>query len=257
MSEAIKEAMNEDYLFMKECVLEAGRMMADSASLNIEQKGANDFVTNRDKEIQDFLIGRLSARFPDAQFVAEEKKNLFDGKGEYFVIDPIDGTHNFMNGIPICAVCLAYVKDGEVTESFVYNSLMGEMFSASKGNGAYLNGERVIRRKSLPLDRSVILVEDGWLGDKKVIRRYAACARILGSAEIGICYAGCGRSGAYLSPRLHIWDYAAGMLFAEECGLVVIEKDGSRARLLEPNYILVCEESMKEEMLAVWREAEL
>ena len=183
--------MSEDYEFLKEVVLEAGQMMADTASLSIEQKGANDFVTNRDKEIQDFLIERLSKQYPNAKFVAEEKMNLYDLPGEYFVIDPIDGTHNFMNGIPLCAVCLAYVKDGEIRESFVYNSLLHEMFSASKGEGAFFNGERVARRKSLPLDRSVILTEDGWKGDKSVIRKYAACARILGSAEIGICYAGC------------------------------------------------------------------
>ena len=247
--------MNNDHLFMREAVLEAGRMMADTASLNIEQKGANDFVTNRDKEIQDFLIARLSPQFPNARFIAEEKVNLYDSPGEYFVIDPIDGTHNFMNGIPFCAVCLAYVKDGEVRESFVYNSLLNEFFSASKGQGAFLNGERVTRR-SLPLDRSIILIEDGWKGDKTVIRKYAACARVLGSAELGICYAGCGRAAAYLSPRLHLWDYAAGMLFAEECGMLVIEKSGERARLIEPNYILVCQEERKVDLLSMWNEAQ-
>ena len=248
--------MSKDYEFLKEVVLEAGQMMADTASLSIEQKCAHDFVTNRDKEIQDFLIERLSKQYPNAKFVAEEKMNLYDLPGEYFVIDPIDGTHNFMNGIPLCAVCLAYVKDGEIRESFVYNSLLHEMFSASKGEGAFFNGERVARRKSLPLDRSVILTEDGRKGDKSVIRKYAACARILGSAEIGICYAGCGRCGAYISPRLHLWDYAAGMLFAQECGMLVIERNGKRARLIEPNHILVCEEDMKDELLALWAEAE-
>ncbi len=248
--------MNGNYEYMRAAVLEAGDMMADTGCLNIEKKGANDFVTNRDKEIQDFLIKRLSHQFPDARFIAEEKMNLYDAPGEYFVIDPIDGTHNFMNGIPFCAVCLAYVTDGEVRESFVYNSLTGEMFSASRGEGAFLNGERVRRQRHLPLERSVILIEDGWKGDKGVIRKYAACARILGSAELGICYAGIGRGGAYLSPRLHIWDYAAGLLFAEECGMLVLEKDGERARLVEPNQILVCEESMKDDLLRMWVEAE-
>ena len=248
--------MNNDHLFMREVILEAGRMMADTASLNIEQKGANDFVTNRDKEIQDYLIGKLSVQFPNAHFIAEEKVNLYDSTGEYFVIDPIDGTHNFMNGIPICAVCLAYVKDGEVRESFVYNSLLNEFFSASKGQGAFLNGQRVTNRRSLPLDRSVILIEDGWKGDKNIIRKYAACARILGSAELGICYAGCGRAAAYLSPRLHLWDYAAGMLFAEECGMLVVEKNGERARLIEPNYILVVEKDKYNDLMAIWHESE-
>lgn len=241
--------------FMKMLAREGGEMMLKHRDLNIEKKGANNFVTDIDKAVQAMLISRLSNAVPDAFFTAEEKDNTDNPVGEGFIIDPIDGTHNFMNDLPICAVSIAYVCDGEVMCSVVYNPFREEMFAAIKGGGAFLNGEP-IHCKNRPLENSLILTEDSWKGDRRVIRKYALGSRILGSAELAICYVACGRAGGWISQKLHIWDYAAGKLILEEAGGILIEKDGREARLIEPSQVGATSPENRSALIQIWNEAE-
>lgn len=240
---------------MKECALEGGRMMLTHHELDIEKKGANNFVTDVDKAIQAMIIARLSVAVPGAFFTAEEKDNTDGLDGEGFIIDPIDGTHNFMNGLPICAVCIAYVSGGEILCSVVYNPFREEMFTAVKGEGAYLNGE-MIHYKERKLENALILTEDSWKGDRTRVRKYALGSRVLGSAELAICFVACGRAGGWISQPIHIWDYAAGKLILEEAGGILIEKDGNPAGLKEPNQVGACSAENKDVLLRIWSEAE-
>lgn len=236
-------------------VLEAGRMVRESGEVCISPKAANDFVTQTDRAVQDYLLENLGRAFPEAVFIAEEKQNVTDiPAGEVLIIDPIDGTTNFINGFPACAVCVAYVLDGEIQCSFVYNPLREELFSAVRGRGAWL-GDRPIRCASRQMKHSVCLIGDSWEGDKNVLRKYFASCRMIGSAELQICWVACGRAAADISKEIHIWDYAAGMLIAEEAGALVLDMSGERAALREPNAVMVCIPEIRRELLAIWRES--
>ena len=236
-------------------ILEAGRMIRESGEISVTPKAANDFVTQTDRAVQDYLLENLGRAFPDAAFIAEEKPNEAGlPKGEVFIIDPVDGTTNFINGFPACAVCAAYVVDGETECSFVYNPMREELFSAVRGRGAWL-GDMPIHCRAREMKHSVCLIGDSWEGDKKVLRKYFASCRMIGSAELQICYVACGRACADITKKIRIWDYAAGMLIAEEAGACVLDMSGERAALSDPNAILVCEPGIARETLAIWRES--
>ena len=151
----------EAYLQILDCVRRAGRLMLKEEEPEIAVKGANDFVTARDREIQDFLIRELSRLFPRAFFIAEEKENFELPDTEGFIIDPIDGTTNFMNSFPCCAVCVARVRNRQLVDSFIYNPFREEMFTAEAGQGAWLN-EQPIHTVSRPPSRAICLIEDSW-----------------------------------------------------------------------------------------------
>ena len=144
----------EAYLQILDCVRRAGRLMLKEEEPEIAVKGANDFVTARDREIQDFLIRELSSLFPRAFFIAEEKENFELPDTEGFIIDPIDGTTNFMNSFPCCAVCVARVRNRQLVDSFIYNPFREEMFTAEAGQGAWHN-EQPIHTVSSPPSRAI------------------------------------------------------------------------------------------------------
>jgi len=236
-------------------VLEAGRMIRESGDVQVSPKAANDFVTQMDRAVQDYLLEGLGRAFPGAVFIAEEKENMTSVPiGEVFIIDPIDGTTNFINGFPACAVCAAYVLEGEVECSFVYNPFREELFSAVRGRGAFL-GDKPIRCRSRQMEQGVCLIGDSWKGDKEVLRKYFASCRMIGSAELQICYVACGRALCDISKEIHLWDYAAGKLIAEEAGALVLDISGERASLKEPCAVMVCVPEIRQEAMAIWRES--
>ena len=246
---------SQAYMQILDCVRRAGRLMLKEEAPEIAVKGANDFVTARDREIQDFLIRELSGLFPSAFFFAEEKENFELPDTEGFIIDPIDGTTNFMNGFPCCAVCVARVRQRQLVDSFIYNPFREEMFTAEAGRGAWLN-EQPLHVVSRPPSRAICLIEDSWKADRIVLRRFFASARCIGSAELGIAYVACGRAGVKISKLLHIWDYAAGTLIAREAGALVLDPDGQDAQLTEPGRVVVCCPSCRDAALQALREAE-
>lgn len=246
---------SQAYMQILDCVRRAGRLMLKEEEPEIAVKGANDFVTARDREIQDFLIRELSDLFPSAFFFAEEKENFELPDTEGFIIDPIDGTTNFMNGFPCCAVCVARVRQRQLVDSFIYNPFREEMFTAEAGRGAWLN-EQPLHVVSRPPSRAICLIEDSWKADRIVLRRFFASARCIGSAELGIAYVACGRAGVKISKLLHIWDYAAGTLIAREAGALVLDPDGQDAQLTEPGRVVVCCPSCRDAALQALREAE-
>lgn len=244
----------EIYTKILPCVLEAGRMILDRKDLTVSQKAANDFVTQMDRAVQAYLIEGLGSLFPEAVFIAEEKENPEIPMGETLIIDPIDGTTNFINGFPVCAVCVAYAVDREVECAFVYNPFLNEMFSAERGKGAWLNEEE-IQPLHRPLKQSICLIGDSWKGDKEILRKYFASCRMIGSAELQICQVACGRAEADISKSIHVWDYAAGKLIAEEAGALVLDPGGRRALLKEPGTIMVCTPEGRDQVLAIWHES--
>ncbi len=205
----------------------ARRFYEGRDSLIVEGKGAHDLVSRADREVETLIRGRLATLFPDDGFVGEEHAHdLVDpGRGGHWVIDPIDGTWCFLNGINSWCVSLAYERAGVIETGVVYDPLAGELFAARRGGGARLNGLpiRVMNATSLgqgtislgyslrcPADEMVPLFE-------KLLRAGGMYQRH-GSGALGLAWTACGRLAGYLEPHMNSWDCLAGLLLIAEAG---------------------------------------
>ena len=201
-----------------------------------EKEGGVNLVTKYDSMVQRFLEEKLSAMIPGCTFLAEEdgQSEVKNHEGYQFVIDPIDGTTNFVVGFMLSGICVGLAKDGELIDGVVYNPFRDEMFYAEKGKGAFLNG-RPIRTEDRPLSGGVIVFgaapynperRDFAYDSYKVVSNYVMDVHEIGSAALGICYAACGRAIAYASPGLSAWDYAAASIILQEAGGVFTDYYG-------------------------------
>jgi myo-inositol-1(or 4)-monophosphatase len=192
------------------------------AGLGVEEKGRLDLVTEADRAVERLVIERLGEAFGDGvlgeEYGGEDAERLW-------VVDPIDGTFNYIHGLPHWAISLAFVANGETRLGFVLNPAYGEFFAARQGGGATLNGSPIAPSGSANLDRP--LVELGrshrdTFGDySSILRRVAegGCEfRRLGSAALGLTAVACGRTDAYYQRHIHSWDVLAGLLIAAEAG---------------------------------------
>lgn len=200
----------------------------DTLRLDVRQKGDSDFVTRADLEVSEYLRGRLAESYPQIGFISEEDEwEERKRDGAYWILDPIDGTTNFMHALPFCCISLALLENGEVTLGVIYSPYTGELFSAEKGKGAFLNGKKISVSPNKKLSDCVGLFEfnayyknetDNALAHARKI--YTACQdiRTFGSAALEFAYIACGRADVYLGRYLKPWDFAAGMLLVTEAG---------------------------------------
>ena len=208
----------------------------DTLRLDVRQKGDSDFVTRADIEVSEYLRKRLAETYPEVGFISEEDDwEERNRGGSYWILDPIDGTTNFMHALPFCCISLALLEKNEVTAGVIYSPYTDELFYAEKGSGAYLNGERISVSKHEKLSDCVGLFEfnayyknetDAALSHARKI--YTACQdiRTFGSAALEFAYVACGRADVYLGRYLKPWDFAAGMLIVREAGGEVGGLDG-------------------------------
>ncbi len=214
----------------------AALMMEAHNILGEKKSGRRDVVTEYDRRVQALLIERLSAALPGARFFCEENDRHDDLHAEHvFIIDPIDGTMNFVRGFHHSCVSVAYMSRGVLRAAAVYNPYAREMFTAVRGGGAALNG-RAIHAAEEGLADSVVCCGtspyDPALADRSFLLMKAAFLAGLdirreGSAELDLCSAAAGRAGVYFELGLSLWDYAAGMLIVEEAGGVCCGMDGA------------------------------
>lgn len=213
-----------------ELILQAHGVLAETKT------GHRDVVTEYDRRVQELLTERLSAAVPGAVFFCEENEQQGDLKAEHvFVIDPIDGTMNFVRGFHHSAISVAYMQEGVIRAASVYNPYAGECFSALAGEGAWCNG-RPLCAGELPLRESVVccgtapyspqladstfdLIKKAFLASLDIRRE--------GSAALDMCSAAAGRAGVYFEPTVSLWDIAAGLLLVQEAGGVCCRLDGS------------------------------
>ncbi len=199
----------------------------DSFRLDVRKKGDSDFVTRADVEVSEYLRKRLRETFPKVGFISEEDEWQGRQEGDFWILDPIDGTTNFMHALPFCCISLALLEGGEITVGVIYSPYTNEIFSAEKGKGAYLNGKKITVSENATLKDSVGLFEfnayyknetDQALAHARKI--YSACQdiRTFGSAALEFAYIACGRADVYLGRYLKPWDFAAGMLLVTEAG---------------------------------------
>lgn len=204
-----------------------------------QEKKAKDFVSEVDLGAEAAVLAVIRRRAPDAKVLAEETATTIaperQAQGVVFVVDPLDGTTNFLHGYPEYAVSVGVVRDGALVAGVVIDVPLAEVFTATAGGGAFRDGERV---RVSPIDnpqRALIgtgfpftRVEDiaPYLGQLERVMRGAAGVRRAGAAALDLAAVACGRFEAFWEPRLSPWDIAAGMLLVRESGGVVTNQEG-------------------------------
>ena len=218
-------------------VKDAGSLITDKADdLGIRKKGDSDFVTDFDLAVQNFLKDRLHLLCPEIGFLAEEEPEsaLITDK-PFWVLDPIDGTMNFIRELGLSAISLALLEKGETVIGVVYNPFSGELFSAERGKGAFLNGEPIKVSDRAELSEALAAVGTSPYYKPKTAECFEIyrefflrCVDIrrLGSAALDICYVAAGRFDLYYEYILSIWDYAAARLILTEAGGKITNTEG-------------------------------
>lgn len=234
MSEVMEEVLEK----IVDIVKEAGEILlgAERIGESVEEKsGKANFVTAFDKKVQDFLFHSLAEVLPEAVFIGEEEEtHAALPKGYAFIIDPIDGTTNFMKGYCASSISVGLLKAGRPELGVVYNPYLGEMFHAVKGKGAFCN-KRPIRVSEHELGEGVVIFGTApyyeELAEKSfryAYRLFKECldVRRSGSSAIDICNIACGRAELFFELMLSPWDYAASSLILAEAGGVIADAEG-------------------------------
>ena len=213
------------------------RDFGELENLQVSAKGPGDFVSSADKRTEKIIIEELQKAHPEYGIITEESGiiNKTNTKNRW-IIDPIDGTMNFLNGIPQFAISVGYEEDNEIKCGVIFNPIMNEMFCAEKGNGAYLNNSR-IRVSKIKKIRDALLVTGGPKQTSKIkdkifseyinVSNNVSNVRKFGSAALDMAYVACGRFDGYWQRELNYWDIAAGIIILKEAGGFVefFEKD--------------------------------
>ena len=193
------------------------------ATLQLTFKGRQDYLSETDAEVEAMLRQGLAASFPEDSFFGEEDGGSLEG--DAWVVDPIDGTSNFVRGIPHFCISIAHVEAGQVTVGVIYDPVRDELFAAARGRGATLNG-RPLKVSDLD-DLAVATVEAGWstrlsneswLGLARGLMATGASVKRSGSGALGLAYVAAGRIDAYCELHINAWDALAGLLLIVEAG---------------------------------------
>jgi len=213
------------------------RQQREQHSASISFKGSRNLVTSADIAAEQAIISRIQQSFPDHAILAEESTGTASphvfGSGYAWVIDPIDGTTNYAHGLPHVGISVACALDGNIQIGVVAAPFYGEVFSAAKGKGAFLNDTRIhcadtatvedaLITTGIPYDRSN--VHNICSRIERVIARCRDLRR-LGAASLDLCWVACGRLDAYFEEGLSPWDIAAGRLIACEAGAAIAHYD--------------------------------
>ncbi len=229
--------------------LDAGAMMMDNRGVSVAEKSsARDLVTTRDTEIQNMMVDACRRLALGCSFICEEN-HLQTGaiaKGPCFIIDPIDGTANYVHGLNHSCTSIAYLEDGQVQSGVIYDPFKNEMFSAELGKGAFLNGS--------PLTIADTSLADGitCFGtapyDDSSTKETFQMANLLydnsldvrrsGSAALDCCYVACHRFSLYFEMQISPWDHAAGSFIVKEAGGIAVDIKGKPLQLSAPTSIL-------------------
>ncbi|WP_112322077.1 inositol monophosphatase family protein [Oceanibium sediminis] len=206
----------------------------DPASLHVESKGQQDWVSEADTTVELAVRQALAQRWPDDAIVGEEHASVAGRSGFTWVIDPIDGTTNFVNAIPAWTVVLAGVLDGKTVIGVIHDPIHGETFTATRGGGAALNGQP-IRVADLPLQSGSVGVgysnrveAENVLPVLDAVVRSGAMFHRNASGALSIAYVAAGRLLGYLEEHMNAWDCLAGQLLVEEAGGGVEVQDADR-----------------------------
>jgi myo-inositol-1(or 4)-monophosphatase len=207
---------------------------------SVEVKSFNQLVSYVDKTAEEILVKGLSAALPEAGFITEEETIATQNKEWMWVIDPLDGTTNFIHNLPVYSVSIGLLKNNKPIMGIVYEVNKDEMFYAWNGGGAFLNGQPISVKTNADLGKSLLATGfpyydyqqmDAYLDTLKYFMKNTQGMRRMGSAAIDLAYTACGRFDAFFEYGLSPWDVAGGICLIEEAGGVIADFEGGNNAL--------------------------
>ena len=191
------------------------RDFGEIENLQVSRKGQYDFVTKTDKNIEKILIDELTKTKKNYSFISEEIGSIHNkDKENFWIIDPIDGTTNFLHGIPHFAISVALQKKGEIIIGLIFDPIKNEMFYAEKNCGSFVNNSRSRVSNKNDIEECLFASNSGGL--KSIYPKLNL--RNTGCAALDLAYVGCGRFDGYFHNKINLWDIAAGKIIIEEAG---------------------------------------
>jgi myo-inositol-1(or 4)-monophosphatase len=235
------------------------RDFGEIENLQVSKKGPADFVTTADKKAEEVLVAGLTKARPRFGFLLEEGGKIEGADtSNRWIIDPLDGTTNFLHGIPHFSISIALERDGEPVAGVIYEPITDQMFWAEKGQGAYLNGRRIRVSARRRLEESLFATgipfagkqdHDRFLSQLKAVMAVSAGVRRFGSAALDLAYVAAGRYEGFWEFGLHPWDIAAGIVLVREAGGFVTDIGGGG--MMESGEILAANDSLHGPLLNI------
>ena len=232
----------------EEAARRAGQVIRDRflTDKEIRFKGRADIVTDVDLEAERIILDLVRLEYPDFSILSEESNPIETGSPFTWVIDPIDGTRNFAEGIPHFCVVVALAKGSDMVMGVTYDPIKEEVFTAQLGQGAHINGEPISVSTREEIPDCVLGFDLGYVDEKAataldMIRHLwpgFQTMRLMGSSALGMAYAAAGRVDLYFHHSLSPWDSACGLLLAREAGGNVVDRQGQDANLFTPSVIV-------------------
>ena len=248
---------NRDFL---EAAIEAAKLGGDKliewmGKVDVKEKGPRDLVTQADFESQQAISDYLLGKFPDHEFLGEEsdEKSLVSKADKYcWVVDPLDGTVNYVHQLNSFSVSIALRLGSETLVGVVYDPVIGEMFTAVTGEGAQLNGKPIAHSRCTELEKALVVCSFSSSVDRHhpEVERFlrvlgkAGSIRRLGSAALNLCFVACGRSDSYWATGLNCWDIAAGWLILQESGALMKTIEGGEVDFFTPKFCAAATEEL-------------
>jgi myo-inositol-1(or 4)-monophosphatase len=196
------------------------RDFGEVEKLQVSKKGPRDFVTKTDRHVEKILIEELSNTKKNYSFITEETGTIKNkDKENIWIIDPIDGTTNFLHGIPHFAICIAHQSKNEILSGLIFDPIKDEMFFAEKDKGAFLNNQRLRVSKKNSLDECL------FSSNHEGLKFSDLNMRCSGSAALDLAYVASGRLDGFFQNKINLWDVAAGALLIKEAGGIVNDID--------------------------------
>tara|TARA_B000000460_G_C21504920_1_gene388134 strand:+ start:587 stop:1327 length:741 start_codon:yes stop_codon:yes gene_type:complete len=217
------------------------RDFGEIENLQVSVKGPSDFVTSADLNVEKILIEELTKSKKNFSFLSEESGLIKNkDKKNMWIIDPIDGTSNFLHGIPHFAISIALQSDNEIVSGLIFDPIKNEMFYAEKNNGSYLNNKRIRVSKRKNIDECLFATNGKKFKDVKLHNRKS------GSAALDMAYVASGRYDGYFQENLNLWDIAAGLILVKEAGGILNQVNLTKNENLE---IIASSSNINEKML--------
>ena len=217
----------------------AGRILSrdfgEIENLQIQSKSVGDFVTSADLKVEQSILETLKYYYPDANYLTEESGHI-KGDGETIIIDPIDGTSNFIHGIPHVAIVIAKMINNEITDGVVYNPILNEFYWTSLGKGSWCNNKRLRVSKRHELTNCLVgtgipfsdRVYDKFYTELDNLAKKTAGIRRLGAAALDLAYVSSGKIDGFWERDLNLWDICSGVLLVKEAGGRISEPNGNK-----------------------------
>ena len=236
------------------------RDFGEIENLQVSLKGPGDFVTNCDKKVEKILIDELLKARPSYSILSEEIGEINNDDSFKWIIDPIDGTSNFFHGVPHFAISIGLEHNKEIICGIIYDPIKDEMFTAEKGNGSYLNNQRMRVSSRSKLEDCMIFTggpkreaKNRELALKEYYKfsiKILTPIRKLGSASLDMAYVAAGRCDGFWQRNLNYWDIAAGIILVKEAGGFVTDFNGEN-EYIQNKTILATNAKINKEMIEV------